>query len=153
DTLHILPGIYVAPATINNSKAVTIEGAGNGSNPSVNTILIPSGTAFALTTGGVSAIQRLVIRDMLVAAAGEGVRIAAGMSFVRIDNVTFLCDSHGIDFDQPDPQAVSNVVINNCTFTCGGAGVRTSPSADVSSVTISACTFDHDDGPGLLLGG
>lgn len=72
DTIVVAPGIYAEVITVN--KRVTIDGAGSGNNPVVDTIIDGSAAGFGsvdaaaitITGTGLDAANRLVIQDLRI---------------------------------------------------------------------------------------
>ena len=62
DVIDIDPGTYAENVTVD--KMLTLNGSGSGSDPGTNTVLTPSSPGITITSGGTSAVNRLVISNL-----------------------------------------------------------------------------------------
>ena len=77
-----------------------------------------------------------------------------GCTNVRVTNSSFDTSDDCICLQTSKPDSpCRNVVVNNCTFTSKWAGIRIGllSRAEISSVTVSNCTFNDIDDAGLKI--
>ena len=141
DVINVLAGTYSKNVTL--ATRVTLQGAGIDT-----TIIEPSSPGITLLTGGTSAADRLVVRDLTVQNAsgggntGSGILINEGdatIQHITIENVKSINNSgHGIGISHTG--TVGDIkVINSILSGNGGSGFR---------IPSSITTFD-----GLMIAG
>ena len=160
DTVSLAQGTYNENIIID--KRVILEGAGSSSNPAIDTIInsaAPSTNVIRLNIGGISATERLIIRDLRVTGGtggpnhGNGINILTG-SYVTFDNVASVGnDGNGIAFDPGGAQ--TDYVVLNCNLSNnpGGTGFRVPTTASIDSLTITGTTMDGNGVIGLSMYG
>jgi hypothetical protein len=160
DTVSLAPGTYNENIVID--KRIVLQGSGSGSNPAADTIIAssaPSTNVIRLNRGGVSANERLIIRNLRVTGGsggpnpGNGINIVTG-SFVTFDNVASVGnDGNGIAFDPGGDQ--TDYIIANCNLSNnpGGSGFRVPTTASVDGLVITGSTMDGNYAIGLSMYG
>ena len=137
-TITVDPGTYVENPVVD--KHVLIIGSGNGSNPVVDTIIDGEVT---ITAGGASAIDPLLLQDLRVTGAGDGVQInfaAATLQFIKLFGVALVGNtSNGLYFQTTGvAEITSDVEILGCLIDGNaGVGILGSSSAWIDDVTVT----------------
>ncbi len=125
-TVHVAAGNYNENVTIN--KQLTLDGAGVD-----DTIIQPSSPGITITTGGTSAISRMVISNLTVTGAtgggnnGSGILILEGdatIQHITFENVASTNNGgHGIGINHTG--TVGDILLTNVTLTDNsGSGFR-----------------------------
>jgi hypothetical protein len=151
DVIQIAAGTYTENVLI--SIQLELAGAGSGNNPASDTIIVsaaPNTMVVRFTTGGISAANRTVVRDLRITGGiggpnnGNGVNIFAG-SFFTFDNVASVDnDGNGIAFNAGG--TVQDVVLKDCNLSgnFSGAGFRVPTSAAVDGLSVTDCNMDNN---------
>lgn len=151
DVVQIAAGTYTENVLV--SKQLELAGAGSGSNPASDTIIVsaaPSTMVVRFTTGGLSAANRTIVRDLRITGGtggpnnGNGVNIFAG-SFFTFDNVASVGnDGNGIAFNSGG--TVQDIVLNDCNLSgnFGGTGFRVPTTATVDGLSVTNCNMDNN---------
>jgi len=144
DTISIAAGTYSEDSIVID-KQLIIQGAGSAS-----TIIDGSGGTgdiLVLRAGGLSATDRMVIRDLqLTGAAGHGIRAyktgGLNLDHLTLDNVVATGNgSRGVEIH--NDTVVSDMEITSCAFVSNGAqGLRTASNVIVDGMLIADSTFD-----------
>jgi hypothetical protein len=156
-TLQLTPGIFNDNVVID--KRITLAGAGSGADPSVDSIfvtLVPGAHPIKLATGGTSASERMIIRDLRVTGGvgdsnpGNGIEISSG-SFFTFDNVTATGnEGNGIAFNVSCCIAETDIIVSSCNLSGnGGTGFRVPTSVSVDGLSITDSTLDDNEAIGF----
>jgi len=156
--------ITVAAGTYNENvgvtKRLTIQGAGSGDNPSVDTIIVPTNTSKAtvlLQAKGISATERLVIKDIRMSNGFAGIYFKAGSGdFTTLENVALVDNSHaGVQTDIFESAVThQDLVLDNCNISSNGGNGFYNASADTfDGLQFIDCQVDNNDGLGVYLNG
>ncbi len=133
-TVFIAPGSY--PGNVIVNTVVTLDGAGDGANPAVDTILLPpvATTGIDLQVGGGSLSNRVVIKDLRVSGTGNAIRTDNTISHVTLDNLTLTgSGSYGIEIH--NSAVVTDLVMNDCDLVGNSMGMRVRGALDGLVVT------------------
>ncbi len=143
-TVLIAPGTYLENVVI--TSHVNLDGAGNGSNPAVDSILTAANPALPVITvndaGGSSTSVRLRIRALRVTgSSGDGIQVnstSGTHSYYRFDTVASVANSgSGINF--AGTTSITDVQVDGCVLNNNGnTGLRAASSLlqfDTVSVT------------------
>jgi hypothetical protein len=151
DVIQIAAGTYTENVLV--SKQLELVGAGSGSNPASDTIIVsaaPNTMVVRFTTGGLSAANRTVVRDLRITGGtggpnnGNGVNIFAG-SFFTFDNVASVGnDGNGIAFNSGG--TVQDIVLKDCNLSgnFSGTGFRVPTTATVDGLSVTNCNMDNN---------
>ncbi|GMU20277.1 MAG: hypothetical protein AMXMBFR13_03740 [Phycisphaerae bacterium] len=146
DTIYICPGVYAENVTLD--KRLVLVGAGNGTDPAVDTIITPpSGNGILISTSGDSPSARLIVKDLRVTGAASGINIAAAnASHLTFDSVACVSNTaQGINVNVPTSAAsLADLDLTDCDLSSnGGTGLRFPTYAGIDGLTI---TGGHMDG-------
>ena len=141
DTINVAAGTYTENVVID--KSLILQGAGSG----VTTIDGGSaGNGITITTGGISAIQRLEIKDLRITNAAYGIRTAGTglFKYFTFENLVIdLNTDRGIElhnnFNIEDIKIISCQITNN-----GGQGIRTASNVILNGMTITDSNLDQN---------
>jgi hypothetical protein len=160
DTVSLAPGVFNENIVID--KRIILEGAGSGGNPTIDTIIssaFPNTNVIRLNTGGVSSVERLIIRGIRVTGGsggpnpGNGINIVTG-SYVTFDNVASVGnDGNGIAFDPGGAQTDYAVLNCNLSNNPGGSGFRVPTTASVDGLTVTGAAMNNNAVIGLSMYG
>ncbi len=139
DTIHVAAGTYSENVVID--RQIILQGAGS----EVTTIDgSGAGIGIKITAGGVSATQRLEIKDLRITNAAYGIRTAGNGLFKYFTFENLVIDyntARGIElhnyFNIEDMQIINSQVINNENI-----GLRTSSGTSMNGLTISGSKFN-----------
>jgi hypothetical protein len=157
DTIDVAAGSYTESIVV--TKRLTIQGKGSGSNPAVDTIIVPTDTSKAtirLQAKGTSATDRLVIKDMLLTDGFAGIYFQANSGdYTTLDNVACVNNSHvGIQTDIGGSTVHPDLVLHNCNLSSnGGHGFYGNTSGIFDGIQFINCHMDNNAGLGLYLVG
>src|SRR5690606_19683970 len=130
--VSVAPGAYTGSVSI--TKAITLEGAGNGDDPSSATIL--SGTSGnGLTLSGTSATP-VVVKNLRVTGFASGV--VAGSDVELLGVVSTANSNYGITIQNN----ATRIRIADSAFDANKAGVKLGSTASASDITIERSSFD-----------
>ncbi len=142
DTISIAAGTYSIDSDMTIDKKLVVQGSGRGQDPSVDTILeltSSSSTSIDLTAGGLSADDRMEIRDLRVTDTKSS-HIGAARSVEIISSGFFLFDNVAmsgnigtalmIRGDLPGGAGTANVIVRNSDFS-NNAQLSCSNPADI----------------------
>lgn len=159
-TLEIDPGTYAENVVVD--KVLTLNGAGNGTNPAVDTIITPSSPGVTITTGGTSAANRVVISNMTVTGATGGGNTGSGYLIqegdATIEHVSFLnvtaVNNTGNGIAISHTGTVGDIIVNGCNLSDNaGTGFRIPTSvSSFDGLTMSNCTINDNGVNGLSTG-
>lgn len=159
-TIQLAPGTYNENVVID--QRISLEGAGSGSDPGVDSIVVSAASStnvIKLLTGGTSATERMIIRNLRVTGGtggpnpGNGINISSG-SYMTFDNVTSTGnDGNGIAFNSGGDQV--DFIVSNCDLSGnpGGTGFRVPTTASVDGLLITGSTLDNNGVIGLSMYG
>jgi len=163
-TISVDPGTYAENLVINSAGdgALTLIGAGSGSNPASDTII--SGVAANSDTiwirrGGTAVGERVTLSNLRITGGlgagnlGMGVEIgnSGDVSHITFDNVALVGnEGNGIGLNHVGP-ADDIVVTQSLLADNGGAGFRVPASlASLGTLTIADTTVENNAGIGLI---
>ncbi|MCC6399070.1 MAG: right-handed parallel beta-helix repeat-containing protein, partial [Bacteroidetes bacterium] len=137
--------IYASAGTYNESvtltKRVTLDGAGSGSDPATNTVIVGSGVGTGITTvAGASAVQRTVIKDVFLTSFPTGIYAS---SYLSLENVT-ADGQGGTNVRGLELPSLENLSINGCKFNGYSIGMRSGTATNISNVTIGNSEFNNN---------
>ena len=154
DTVTVEPGIYVENVTID--RRLTLLGSGSGTNPLVDTIIqsaIPNLPVIAITAGGASVTDRMVLQNLRVTGAtggsgnaNSGIDYSAN-GYTTFDNVSVVNNTgNGIAIDTT--LAITDFVVQNSNLSSNGnAGLRAPASApSIDALKILNSHLDNNSG-------
>ncbi|MGB6640913.1 MAG: right-handed parallel beta-helix repeat-containing protein [Thermoanaerobaculia bacterium] len=159
-TIQLAPGIYNENLVIDTR--INLEGTGSGNDPNVDSIITSAAAStnvIRLTTGGSSATDRMVIRNLRVtggtggANMGNGINISSG-SYMTFENVASVGnDGNGIAFNAGGDQ--TDFVVSSCNLSNnhGGTGFRVPTSASVDGLSITDSTMNGNGVIGMSMYG
>jgi hypothetical protein len=159
-TIQLAPGTYNENLVIDTR--ITLEGTGSGDDPNVDSIITSAAAStnvIRLTTGGSSATDRMVFRNLRVTGGtggpnpGNGINISSG-SYMTFDNVASVGnDGNGIAFNAGGDQ--TDFVVSNCNLSNnhGGTGFRVPTSASVDGLSITDSTMNNNAVIGMSMYG
>ncbi len=137
DTVNVAAGTFVENVTVN--KKVTLQGA--GSDLAGTIITPPSGVGITLAASGVDASDPLIVKDLRVQGASNGVQMDSAVSFIKLDNVAAVNNSnYGVEVH--NSAVVNDLVLNNMTVSGNSVGLRSATSGSVNGLTITGGSFD-----------
>lgn len=151
DTVQVAPGVYFEMVAI-EGKHVNLIGSGSGVDSLVDTIIahgIHLGSS--ADSGGTSATDRLVIKDLRVtgapASAIELARATVNVNYVTLENLALDGNSNnGVELHFG---TINDLIIKDCDITGNNIGVRMSTSVTVNGLTIDGCDIHDNSGAGL----
>lgn len=138
DTVSISAGTFAETVTV--SKAITLEGAGSGSDPASSTIL--SGTSGnGLTLTG-SITVPVVVNNIRVTGFGNGV---VANSYVTLEGVASVGNiNYGISVNT----GATNLRLIDSAFDNNKVGFKLGSGASASNIFVSGSSFDNNSGQG-----
>jgi len=151
DTIIVAAGTYTE--NIDITKRLTLQGAGSGNNPADDTIITKAAVntdVIGLNTGGASASERMVIKDLRVTGATGGWNLTSGIeiragSYITIENVAVMGNSwNGIATE--DGADLTDVVLNDCDISNNvGVGFWAGQATTIiDGLTITDCHMDNN---------
>jgi len=174
DNIVFAPGTYNLTGSLQISKRVNFIGAGEGSNPAVDTIIDMGGGAVArtimvLAVGEVG--NPIEIRNMRLQNAPSAMGIyMLNLSHVLIEDMYISGHNHGIEFHlgsisnvtcrrvttydcyigvKNAATMVSDSLFEDCHFDDGTYG--TYIDSDMSGATFNSCSFNRNGHKGMLI--
>lgn len=166
DAVQVAAGLYTENVVVNQSgsKALTICGAGSGSNTASNTVIqgvAANSDAIWVGYGGTAGDQRLTFRDLRVTGGqgagnlGMGIEIGAGawdINHITFENVAAVGnEGHGIGLNHTGPAA--DIALSQCTLANNaGAGLRIPDSlGSLQGLALSGCAVEDNGGIGMIV--
>jgi len=164
DTINIVAGTYAENLVINNAgdMAITLVGAGNGSNPVSDTIVqgvSANSDTIHIVHGGTAVGQRVLLSNMRVTGGqgagnlGMGVEIGGSgdVSHITFDNFASVGNGgNGIGLNHVGP-ADDIVVTQSLLANNGGGGFRVPASmGPLGTLSISQTTIEDNSGIGFI---
>ena len=139
-TVNVMPGTYAENVNVN--QVITLNGSGSGSNPAFDTIIDPvSGTGIIVSVSGASAVNRVVIQNLRVTGAGNGVDInASNASYLTFNNVACVSNTaYGINTNPPVGfGSFADIILTGCDLSSNGStGLRTASYVGVNGLAIT----------------
>ncbi len=162
DIVNVEAGNYGENVLVN--KRVTVDGAGRGTNPAVDTIVtsVAANTpVFTVTGTGASALDRLVLSDMRITGATGGggnsqsgvlVGSSGAIGYYTFDNLAVVGNTgYGIAFSQSGG-SVNDVDVTNSDLSNNAVGVRfASALTTVTDVLVDDSTFTDNTFNGFII--
>jgi len=164
DIINVAAGTYTENLVINSDgdMAITLQGAGNGSDPGSNTIIqgeLANSDTIRIAGGGTAADQRVLLSNMRVTGGqgtgnlGMGVEIggSGNANHITFDNFASVGnEGEGIGLNHVGP--AGDIVVTQSRLAdngCGGFRVPTS-LASFGALSISETTIENNGGIGLI---
>ncbi|MBP9658093.1 MAG: PD40 domain-containing protein, partial [Candidatus Promineofilum sp.] len=145
-TIVASAGVYQENVTVN--KKITLDGAGSGSDPLVDTIIDPvTGMGITVTASGTSALDRLVIKDLRVTdAPADGIRFnGSGGSYTTLNNVASVGNtgsgSDGVEF-QTTTLVTDFEILNSDLSGNANTGLRFATFVQVDGLKVENTHLD-----------
>ncbi|WFR55142.1 DNRLRE domain-containing protein [Anaerocolumna sp. AGMB13025] len=154
DVIQVGPGNY--PENVTIDKRITLNGSGSGVG---GTIINPaSGVGIAVSMGGLNSAQRLVISNLQVTGASQGISTIGSNqpSHITISNVALLNNSNnGFNINvEPAFPVMTDLIVTDSNFSNNViAGFRVPTYAQVSEVTIQNSMFNGNANGILVFSG
>ena len=150
-TVNVAPGLFTENLTM--SKLATLAGAGSGSDPTADTVIVsaaPNNPVITVTAGGGTSVTNpLVISALRVTGAigadnpGAGIELAAPGAFYLFTDVAAVTNGGDGLAQNLGGGGNSNIVITGCTFSDNGsAGLRVPTSGSIDGLTVTNSHFD-----------
>jgi hypothetical protein len=174
-TVMVAPGSY--PGNVVIDKKLVLQGAGDGNDPLVDTILLPgTGLGIDIQAGGSGATDRCVVRDLRVSGGTHGIYTNSALGHLTLQNLTVTgAVNYGIeihndavvtDVVMTDVDLVSNVstgmrvrgALDGLAMTNGHIdgnvfGLQSYTGAGVGNnflhVVVTGTTFDNNSSKGM----
>jgi hypothetical protein len=135
DVINVAAGTYSENVTVN--KSVTLDGAGDGTNPAVDTILSTPGNIVTVAANDVT------VKDLRVSGGSRGIQVVGTRMNLEILNSTLA--SNGVGFRMGTADNLDGLTIADSTFdsnTAQGIAVFTGPAGSyLTNVSISDTDF------------
>ncbi len=157
-TVLVEAGAYAENVVINKKVVVDGTGSGSGAGDSIVTAANPSLPVFLVTdAGGLSAGDRLTIKDIRVTGGSDGVQVNAGTGtrqWYRFDNVSAANNSSaGIALTGVatlgEVEVANSVLSNNGIY-----GLQVAPTlTSFASLAVSSSSVDNNGNRGLAVDG
>ena len=140
-TVNVLAGTYPENVIIN--KRITLQGAGSGGT-AADTIIAPAGgNGIDLQASGLSTAEPVVIRDLRVQGATNGIYTDSAISHVTLDNVDSVNNtSAGVEIH--NAANVQDLVLNGVTLSGNQVGFRVATTGVVNGLTVTGGHFDNN---------
>jgi len=146
-TLMASAGVYQENVTV--YKKITLDGAGSGSDPLVDTIIDPvTGVGINITSSGTSAADRLVIKDLRVTdAPADGITLSGtGGSYLTLDNVASVghpgAGSDGLELKSTTYVVTDVKIVNSNLSDNDNAGFRMGTQTKLDGLTVENTTIN-----------
>lgn len=136
DIIEVAAGTYAGGIALN--KPVTLRGAGNGGDPSVDTI-IEGSSGNGITTSNGSAESRVTIENLRVTGFGSGVVAGSHTTLDRV--VSTANSSYGINLSGSDNAGLR---ITGSTISFNATGVKLGSAASARDIEIADSHFDDN---------
>ncbi|SFS55498.1 DNRLRE domain-containing protein [Paenibacillus sp. 453mf] len=143
DVIQVGPGNY--PENVTIDRRIILNGSGSDVG---GTIINPaSGVGISISNGGLNSTNRLVISDLLVTGASQGISTIGNNqpSFITLSNVSLLNNLNNgfsINISSSFPR-MNDLIITGSNFSNNvTAGFRVPTYAQVSNVTIHSSMFN-----------
>ncbi len=137
-TIHVAAGSYAENLSL--SRWLIIDGAGSGSNTSVDTVITPaSGNVLTLSGSGSSTSNRLVFKDARITGGTHGVWVNSAVSFITLDNLS-LTGLSGSGIEVQTTGAINDLVLNNLNVSNNDIGLRVSTGGSITNMNVTGTT-------------
>jgi hypothetical protein len=137
DTIAVAAGTYAENVIVD--EKITLQGAGSDAS---GTVIDPvSGIGITLAASGTSTSDRLVIKDLRVQDATNGIQVDSTVSFVTFDNVASVNNS-GYGIEIHNSAVITDLILNNMIVSGNSVGLRSATSGSVNGLTITGGSFD-----------
>lgn len=132
-TVYVAPGTYTENVAVN--KVMTLDGAGSGNNPVVDTVLQGTSGVGLTLSAGTDATHRVIVKDLHVTGYDTGV---VASSFNTLDNVAAVSNTtYGINLSP-----LTDLVVTGSKFNSNGTGLKIASTASVDQLSISNSEFN-----------
>jgi len=155
DIVMVKAGTYNENVVV--AKQITLSGAGSGADAASSTIIDPaSGNGVTLQTGGASAGSRLIVKDLRVRGAAQGIRFDSNktLQWITLDNVAAVGNSEsGVNLRECS--TYGDILLRNVVSTDNaGSGVQLqSTSLVLDGLAIQGGEFSRNAGAGFMAQG
>lgn len=155
DLIQVAAGTYIENVTVN--KYLTIDGAGNGSDPLTNTVINGnSNISVSITASGTGTSNRLSLKDLYLTGGTRGINVGNNASYLKLDHISSILNTtYGIQFDNG---SISNdVLITHSKFNQNGTGnsgvgLRLGSSAKLQNLVVDNSEFNNNNSLGIYAG-
>jgi hypothetical protein len=145
DIVNVGAGTYVGTVAI--GKSINLVG-----DDTATTIINGNGAnGVNITADGVSATNRMQIRDLTITGATRGMNVSNNADYITIDRVLFTGNTAtGLSIDTSNTS--DDVQVRNSTFTNTGVGIKIHSTGVASNMEVEDNTFTNNASGGFYSG-